>query len=120
MTPEEKLEKLRWQQQMQASLAVGQLASQVMTRLDAPVLSKLIAQPQEVLAACEPEPEPEVNTLSSNNPETPLSVGQSSAGALLNEEDETLQAAVLHQLESTMMKVMYGLLTTCKVFGVGI
>lgn len=103
---------------MQASLAVGQLASQVMTCLDAPVLSKLIAQPQEVLAACEPEPE--VNTLSSNNPETPLSVGQSTAGALLNEEDETLQAAVLHQLETTMMKVMYGLLTTCKVFGVGI
>jgi hypothetical protein len=120
MTPEEKLEKLRWRQQMQASLAVGQLTSQVMTCLDAPVLSKLIAQPQEVLAACEPEPEPEVNTLSSNNPETPLSVGQSSAGALLNEEDETLPATVLHQLESTMMKVMYGLLTTCKVFGVGI
>ncbi|KAH8937578.1 hypothetical protein BDL97_16G035600 [Sphagnum fallax] len=108
MTPEEKLEKLRWQQQMQASLAVGQLASQIMTGLDAPVLSKLIAQPQEVLAACEPEPEPEGNTLSSNNPETPLSVGQSSAGALLNEEDETLQAAVLHQLESTMMKLELG------------
>jgi len=108
MTPEEKLEKLRWRQQMQASLAVGQLASQVMTCLDAPVLSKLIAQPQEVLAACEPEPEPEVNTLSSNNPETPRSVGQSSAGALLNEEDETLPATVLHQLESTMMKLELG------------
>jgi hypothetical protein len=108
MTPEEKLEKLRWRQQMQASLAVGQLTSQVMTCLDAPVLSKLIAQPQEVLAACEPEPEPEVNTLSSNNPETPLSVGQSSAGALLNEEDETLPATVLHQLESTMMKLELG------------
>lgn len=111
MTSHDMSEKLRWQQQqqMQARLAVEHLAG--VATFDVPVLSKILAQPQELMPASEPEAAAiaeSVNTSSSTNPDTPLSVGQSSAEASFNEEDENLQAAVLHQLEGTMMKLDLG------------
>jgi hypothetical protein len=121
MTSHDMSEKLRWQQQrqMQARLAVEHLAG--VATFDVPVLSKILAQPQEVMPASEPEAAAiaeSVNTSSSTNPDTPLSVGQSSAEASFNEEDENLQAAVLHQLEGTMMKVVFGFLVPFGFFGV--
>jgi hypothetical protein len=121
MTSHDMSEKLRWQQQqqMQARLAVEHLAG--VATFDVPVLSKILAQPQEVMPASEPEAAAiaeSVNTSSSTNPDTPLSVGQSSAEASFNEEDENLQAAVLHQLEGTMMKVVFGFFVPFGFFGV--
>jgi hypothetical protein len=114
MTPQEKLEKLRWRQQVQAQLAVEQqqqqLALQGLTAVDETVLS----QTPEGSGIMPVSPLKQsaislsVKSSSEINPEPSLSVGQESTRPLLGEEDRKEEAEMLLQLENTIKQVMFG------------
>jgi hypothetical protein len=114
MTPQEKLEKLRWRQQVQAQLAVEQqqqqLALQGLTTVDETVLS----QTPEGSGIMPVSPLKQsaislsVKSSSEINPEPSLSVGQASTRPLLGEEDRKEEAEMLLQLENTIKQVMFG------------
>jgi hypothetical protein len=111
MTPQEKLEKLRWRQQVQAQLAVEQqqqqLALQGLTAVDETVLSQtpegsgimpVSSLKQSAISLS-------VKSSSEINPEPSLSVGQASTRPLLGEEDRKEEAEMLLQLENTIKQL---------------
>ncbi|CAK9867278.1 unnamed protein product [Sphagnum jensenii] len=111
MTPQEKLEKLRWRQQVQAQLAVEQqqqqLALQGLTTVDETVLS----QTPEGSGIMPVSPLKQsaislsVKSSSEINPEPSLSVGQASTRPLLGEDDRKEEAEMLLQLENTIKQL---------------
>ncbi|CAM6051583.1 unnamed protein product [Sphagnum compactum] len=113
MTRQEKLEKLRRRQQMQAQLAVErqqqQLALQGLTAIEAPVLPKMHAEPSEIMPGSHLKQSAislSVQSSSEMSPEGSFSVGQTNnTQPLLGEEEQTMDADVLLQLQNMITQL---------------
>jgi hypothetical protein len=119
MTRQEKLEKLRWRQQMQAQLAVEcqqqQLALQGLTAIEVPVLPKMHVEPLEIMPGSHLKQSAislSVKSSSEMSPEGSFSVGQTTnTQPLLGEEEQTMDADVLLQLQNMITQVIMDFLT---------
>lgn len=121
MTPQEKVEKLRWRQQMQARLAVQQQQQQLAQQVGLEQLQKqqLLQsnsnqhqQHMQDSVARAPGDQQDVKTarVTSEAEQESASLnqdGSASTPAAQQDEDDSLEAVVLSQLESTMLRVRY-------------
>ena len=113
MTPQEKIEKLRFLQQMQARLAVEQQQQQFASQnvaLDSRVPSKGHAQLPQCLSISQVDVAVTSSDLgraaaSESDFEQSLSVGQTSVEATSDDEGGSLEAGVLEQLQNSMKTV---------------
>ncbi|CAK9198923.1 unnamed protein product [Sphagnum troendelagicum] len=110
MTSLEKLEKLKQQQQMQeppSHLAIEQpqqLPFEELAASDVPVVCKMHLQASGILPViCL-----SIRSSTETGPAAALSVSHASAQALSAGEEQTVEAAVLHQLEYTVTHVLFG------------
>jgi hypothetical protein len=114
MTCQEKLEKLRRRQQMQAQLAVErqqqQLALQGLTAIEVPVLPKMLVEPSEIMPGSHLKQSAislSVKSSSEMSPEGSFSVGQTNnTQPLLGEEEQTMEADVLLRLQNMITQVI--------------
>jgi hypothetical protein len=114
MTRQEKLEKLRRRQQMQAQLAVErqqqQLALQGLTTIEVPVLPKMHVEPSEIMPGSHLKQSAislSVKSSSEMSPEGSFSVGQTTnTQPLLGEEEQAMDANVLLQLQNMITQVI--------------
>jgi hypothetical protein len=115
MTPQEKIEKLRYLQQMQARFAVEQQQQQLIAQGVAPLNPSALLNGHTQLPHTSPLNQPEVPAnngdvkmaVSENDMETSLSAGQTNAEATSDDEGGSLEAAVLEQLQRTMKSVSF-------------
>jgi hypothetical protein len=113
MTRQEKLEKLRRRQQMQAQLAVEhqhqQLALQGLTAIEVPVLPKMLVEPSEITPGSHLKQSAislSVKSSSEMSPEGSFSVGQTNnTQPLLGEEEQTMEADVLLRLQNMITQL---------------
>jgi hypothetical protein len=114
MTRQEKLEKLRRRQQMQAQLAVErqqqQLALQGLTTIEVPLLPKMHVEPSEIMPGSHLKQSAislSVKSSSEMSPEGSFSVGQTTnTQPLLGEEEQAMDANVLLQLQNMITQVI--------------
>lgn len=115
MTPQEKIEKLRYLQQMQARIAVEQQQQQLIAQGVAPLDPSSLLNGHTQLPHALPLSQPEVPAnnvdvklaVSENDMEMPLSAGQTNADTTSDDEGGSLEAAVLEQLQRTMKSVTF-------------
>jgi hypothetical protein len=117
MTSLEKLEKLKWQQQMQeppSHLAIEppqQLPFEELAASDVPVLCKMRLQPSGILPVSQPIQSAiclSIKSSTETGTEASLSVSHASAQALSAGEEQTIEAAMLLQLEYTVTHILFG------------
>ena len=120
MTPQEKIEKLKYLQQMQARLAVEHQTQQFVAQGVAPMDSSLSPSLSSVPAAQLPQiipvrqPDVPATTVSEmkmsaaeSDFEPSLSVGQASLDTTSEDEGASMEAVVLDQLQNTMKSVLF-------------
>jgi hypothetical protein len=120
MTPQEKIEKLKYLQQMQARLAVEHQQQQFVAQGVAPMDSSLSPSLGNVPAAQLPQimpvrqPDVPATTVSEmkmsgveSDFEPSLSVGQTSLDTTSEDEGGSMEAVVLDQLQNTIDSVLF-------------
>lgn len=125
MTPQEKIEKLKYLQQMQARLAVEHQQQQFVAQGVAPVDSSLspslgsmpVAQLPQIIPVRQPDApvtstvsEMKMSAVAESDFEPSLSVGQTSLDNTSEDEGSSTEAVVLDQLQNTMKSVSIDLL----------
>ena len=113
MTPQEKIEKLKFLQQMQARFAVEQQQQQFAAQGIAPLDTSGLRKGVALVPQNEAEKELDVDVkpseskmpVSDSNFEPSLSVGQTSVEVTSDEEGGSLESAVLDQLHNTIKTV---------------
>ena len=116
MTPQEKIEKLKFLQQMQARFAVEQqqqqFAAQGIAPLDTSGLRKGVTPVPQNLSVKELDadvkPSETKMPAADSDFEPSLSVGQTSVGVTSDDEGGSLEASVLEQLQNTIKTVCVG------------